>query len=315
MRKAPGKAHRVGISLMELADMFPDEQSAIDWFEDVYWGHTGRRCGHCKSKNTKEVPNKKPMPYWCTDCRSYFSVRTGTVLQSSRLPLRKWAFAVYMYVTNLKGISSMKLHRDLDVTQKTAWYMLHRLRESWKDCGIYDAEGPLEVDETYVGGLEGNKHASAKQRIGRGAVGKTAVQGIKSRSTKRIAAKVVEDTTSETLEDLIFDHAEIGATIYTDEAMAYKRLNRAFIHEAVAHSKGEYVREEDIHTNGIESFWSMLKRAHKGTFHQMSKKHLQRYVYEFVTRHNVRDIDTCEQMAHIAAGLTGKRLMYQDLVL
>ncbi len=128
--KAPGKSDRIAISLMELVDMFPDEQAAVDWFESIYWPEE-RACGHCGSTNTREVPNAKPMPYWCPDCRSYFSVRTGTALASSRLPLRKWAFATSLYVTSLKSVSSMNLHRNLKVTQKTAWFMLHRLREAW----------------------------------------------------------------------------------------------------------------------------------------------------------------------------------------
>ena len=129
-QKAPGKAHRVGISIIELTEMFPDEASAVRWFEAIRWPEE-RHCGHCGSIETSEVPNAKPMPYWCKSCRSYFSVRTGTTIEKSRLPLRKWAFATYLYVTNLKGVSSMKLHRDLKVTQKTAWFMLHRLREAW----------------------------------------------------------------------------------------------------------------------------------------------------------------------------------------
>ena len=135
MAKAPGKSHREGITLMQLADMFPDEDAARKWFEAIRWPD-GRYCGHCGSTETKEVPNAKPMPYWCKSCRSYFSVRTGTTIQNSRLPLRKWAFAVYLYVTNLKGVSSMKLHRDLGITQKTAWFMLHRLRDAWGESGL-----------------------------------------------------------------------------------------------------------------------------------------------------------------------------------
>ena len=152
-QKAPGKAHREGISLMELTDMFPNEASAIAWFEGVRWTD-GRHCGHCGSVETKEVPNAKPMPYWCKDCRSYFSVRTGTAIEKSRLPLRKWVFAIYLNVTSLKSVSSMKLHRDLKVTQKTAWFMQHRLREVWTGKSEGRFVGPVEVDETFIGGKE-----------------------------------------------------------------------------------------------------------------------------------------------------------------
>ena len=130
MQKAPGKAYRDGISLIDLMAMFPTEESATQWFEAQVWSG-GRCCGHCGSIKTSEVPNSKPMPYWCTDCRSYFSVRTGTAIERSRIPLRKWAIAIYLMLTSLKSVSSMKLHRDLGISQKAAWYMLHRLREAW----------------------------------------------------------------------------------------------------------------------------------------------------------------------------------------
>ena len=169
--KAPGKSDREGISLLQLSDLFPDEESAVKWFESVYWPDE-RCCGHCGSVKTREIKNRKPMPYWCQDCKRYFSVRTGTALQSSRLPLRKWAFAVYLYVTNLKGVSSMKLHRDLGVTQKTAWYMLHRLRQSWDASRLDEMEGPVEIDETYMGGKRKNMSLKKRKRLkGRGAVG------------------------------------------------------------------------------------------------------------------------------------------------
>lgn len=119
----------------EAAERFPTEESAVQWFESVYWPEQ-RSCGHCGSIRTKDVPDRNPMPFFCNDCRSYFSVRTGTVLQYSRLPLRKWAMAVYLYVTCRNDITSVKLHRDLRITQKSASLMLHRLREAWKECGI-----------------------------------------------------------------------------------------------------------------------------------------------------------------------------------
>ena len=159
--RAPGKAHREGMTIIELMEMFSTEEAATEWFEKVRWA--GRRCcGKCGSENTREVPNAKPMPYWCTGCRSYFSVRTGTALARSNVPLRKWAIAIYICLTSLKSVSSMKLHRDIGVSQRTAWFMLHRIREAWSvetDNGPYD--GPVEVDETYVGGLEHNSKRCA----------------------------------------------------------------------------------------------------------------------------------------------------------
>ena len=311
--KAPGKSHRKGISIMELTELFPNEAAAVKWFEAIQWPD-GRHCGHCGSTETKEVPSAKPMPYWCKGCRSYFSVRTGTMLQNSRLPLRKWAFAIYLYVTNLKSISSMKLHREIKVTQKTAWFMLHRLRDAWGESGLEAFVGPVEADETYIGGKRKNMPKSKRAAMaGRGAVGKAAIVGSKDRATNKVKVRHIENTDTANVAGFVAQSAAPGATVYTDEAKAYKALGGDFDHEAVNHSAGEYVRGM-AHTNGIESFWSMLKRGYTGTFHHFSEKHLQRYVDEFAGRHNVREADTVDQMQDVVAAMTGKRLMYRDLI-
>ena len=172
--KAQGKHFREGISFIELADMFPGEASATRWFETQVWGVDGddRCCPRCGGFAIKSVPNAKPMPYWCRDCRKYFSVRTGTLIERSKVPLRKWAIAIYLYLSGLKGISSMRLHRELGVTQKTAWFMLHRIRAACEQQGPF--EGEAEVDEGYFGGRAKNMHAHKRAKLtGRGTADKT----------------------------------------------------------------------------------------------------------------------------------------------
>ena len=261
-KKAPGKAHREGLTLVQLMDMFPTEEAATGWFESVIWDGE-RHCGKCGSVNTRKVPNAKPMPYWCTDCRSYFSVRTGTPIARSNVPLRKWAIAIYLCLTSLKSVSSMKLHRDIGVSQPTAWFMLHRIREAWAGDGEGPFDGPVEFDETYVGGKRKNmSNAKRKAATGRGPVDMVTVVGAKDRATNKVNAKVIESTDKDSLHDFVADNAEPDAVVYTDDAAAYEGIPNP--HENVKHSASEYVNGM-AHTNGIESFWSMLKRAHKGT--------------------------------------------------
>ena len=309
---APGKHYRKGISLIQLMDMFPSNEVAENWFASVRWDGGEPVCPFCHSTRVATIANRKPMPYRCmyTACRKHFSVKHGTVMQSSKLGCRVWAIAVYLLTTGIKGTSGMKLHRDLDVTYKTAWHLAHRIRKAFPQVTAMFA-GPVEADETAIGGVEKNKHASRKRRQGRGSVGKTIVHGILDRETNQVVAGVVAFTDAATLQGRVLDATEATAQVYTDEASAYTGMARR--HETVAHNAGEYVREQ-AHTNGIESFWALLDRGIMGTFHHVSPKHLDRYVTEFAGRHNARPADTITQMQRIAGGMVGKRLKYADLV-
>ncbi len=314
MAKAPGKNHREGITVMEMADLFPTDEAAREWFEAKVWPD-GRHCPRCGSVETVECKGTPPMPYWCPACKRHFSVRIGTVMEGSPLPLRKWVYAIYLHLTSLKGVSSMKLHRDLGVTQKTAWFMLQRIRKAFeRDDDDPPFGGPAEADEVYLGGLRKNMHKDKREELtGRAAVGKEVAVGVKDRYTSEVRARHVHGTDAAHLAGFAVETAKFGATVYSDDAAVYQTLAPWYDHESVNHSAGEYVRQQ-AHKNGIESFRSMLKRAHKGIYHKFSSKHLHRYIADFAGRHNVREADTLSQMAGLAFGMAGKRPTYASLI-
>ena len=222
--------------------------------------------------------------------------RNGDAGVKVRLPKMDFSFLPYGY-RNQRGFF-MKLHRDLGITQKSAWFLAHRIRECW-DTDKEKFSGPVEADETYFGGKRKNMPKYKREKlIGRGPVGKTAVVGVKDRETKQVAAKVAESTDKETIQGFVKKNIKKGAKLYTDDHRAYSGMTR----EVVKHSIGEYVKGK-AHTNGIESFWSMMKRGYYGTYHRMSPAHLNRYVNEFTGRHNDRPNDTIDQLSAMASGL------------
>ena len=236
--KAPSKHYRKGITLIEAVQQYGDDEKAEQWLVCRRWPD-GMRCPDCDSKNVaKRAPRaKRRTPeYHCNDCKLDFTVKTGTVMHDSKLSLNKWAIAFFLFSTNLKGVSSMKLHRDLGITQKSAWHLAHRIRATWNEKTERMA-GPVEADETYIGGLEKNKHEATKLKAGQGVVGKTPVVGLLDRATNTVKAQKVEDTSAKTIQGFVHMNTEFNATVYTDEARAYEGLNRK--HETVKHSAGE----------------------------------------------------------------------------
>lgn len=296
------------LSTYEFHAMFPDEASAVTWYETVRW-KDGRRCPHCGATDT--VSCTKPQPYRCRSCRKHFSVKTGTVMQSSKLPVKKWLYAMSLMSVSKKGLSSLRLARELGIAQEAAWRLGHKIREAWNQDAVFPMTGEVEVDETYMGGKEKNKYAAQQRHGGRGGVGKQAVIGLRARSGE-VRAFPIDNTDACTLQGSARRHVEPGAAVYTDGHAGYMGM-REYRQESVVHNVGEYVRDR-VHTNGIESFWSLLKCGYMGTFHQMSVKHLSPYVDEFCYRHNNRKLHALTFMARTAESLVGRSSPYHVLV-
>jgi transposase-like protein len=296
-------------SLYEFFQKFPNEESARKFFEDKRWAK-GVYCPHCGSFSVAECVNQKPMAYRCRDCRKHFSVRTDTVLAESKLPLHKWLMAIYMMTTARKGIPSTQMARELGVTQKSAWFLAQRIRETWLAGQDTDMGPDVEVDETYIGGKNKNRHSTNKVK-GSGSHGKAAVLGIVDR-TGDVRAIHISSVQKSVLHGFIRKNVRPGSTVFTDNLPTYRGMH-GYNHVAVDHTIGEYVRDM-AHTNGIESFWALLKRGYYGIYHYMSAKHLHRYVNEFAFRHNTAKVSTLEFMSMTIARSEGKRLSYQGLI-
>lgn len=308
--KDMGKTKFKYTSLYEFFSKFPNEESARKYFELKRWnGHV--RCPHCGSDHITKCKNHFPMPYRCKDCRKFFSVRFGTILEESKLPLHKWLMCMYLLATSRKGISSIQVSKELGITQKSAWFLCDRIREVWMKDKKDKLDGIVEVDETFIGGKESNKHFSKKLNKGRGSVGKLIVIGAKQRNGN-VIVKHIDDTSAYNLQGFIEKYVEKNSNVFTDEFKSYKGLTD-FTHHKINHSVREFVRGI-VHTNGIESFWAILKRGYYGIYHYMSEKHLNRYVHEYSFRYNTSKGNVLDFLGKTIEMMDGKRLMYCDLV-
>ncbi|HET9161556.1 MAG TPA: IS1595 family transposase, partial [Caulobacteraceae bacterium] len=302
-------------TLPQLIAGFPTEQTAIDHLAAIRWAD-GLFCPHCgcadqakvkrMSTTDKESGEKvQTNQYKCYACREKFNVRVGTIFQDTKLPLRTWYAAIWLITNHPKGIASTTLATDLGITQKTAWFVLHRLRHAARTPSFnapLGGNGPVEVDEKAVGGRDKNRHASKRKGI-TGMSGKTIVMGIVERGGE-LRAGTVDDTRSASLEPIVNHHVVEGAAVYTDEARAYQHLHMGYDHQTVRHSAGEYVRG-DAHTNTIESVWALLQRQIMGIHHWVSPKHLDQYVAEMTFRFNRRELDKADRVNGLLAQIEG----------
>lgn len=299
-------------SLFDLLRAIPDEQAAIDYFTAIRWKN-GEFCPLCGStRRIFHFADKKS--HKCGDCRRRFSIKVGTIFQDTKIPLQKWLMAVWLLTSHKKGIASTTLARDLDVTQKTAWFMLHRLRHAALTKSFNaPLDGTVEVDETFVGGKEKNKHA--RDRVGgtQGGKGKAVVLGLLDRDGD---LRTVHTTNlrGANVKGIIAEHVEPGSTVMTDEHVSFVGLAKHYTHLTVNHSRGEYAREGGVHTNSIEGVWSLLKRQIIGIHHFVSKKHLSRYLDEMTWRFNRRRQREGERVDSLLTAADGKRLTYKVLI-
>jgi transposase-like protein len=300
-------------TLIDLLAYFKDEQVCRDYLELLRWPN-GLQCAYKDCDHDKIFRFSNGKVYKCAKCERQFSIRVGTIFEDSKVPLKKWFAAIYLITSHKKGISSIQLSKDIGVTQKTAWYMNHRVRHS---LGWGEPEeklsGTIEADETFIGGKEGNKHKNKKTEgtQGRSVQTKTAVAGLVERGGE-IRAKIVPDTTGSNLRKFVYENVEKGSQLHTDEWWGYKGLEKLFGHSVIKHNEKEYVNG-DCHTNTMEGFWSLLKRGVVGIYHSMSNKHLQKYIDEFVFRYNTRTLTEADRFNLMLSGLA-THLPYQKLI-
>jgi transposase-like protein len=307
-------------SLIELSRYFKDEKTCYDFLESQIWNDGKACCPHCGSTHVYTRSNRSKNPakegvreYKCAEkgCNKNFTATVGTIFESSKLPLQTWFCAIWLCTTTSKGISSANLAKQLGITQKSAWFVLSRIREMFAQTAPHMLTGEVEIDETYVGGKEKNKHSKKRKDKQQGGAGKETVVGLVQRDGS-VIVKHVPDATRNTILPVIEKHVEPKTKIATDEYAMYQTLWRNYDHSTVNHRNGLYVIGW-AHTNTIEGFWSQLKRGIIGVYHFTSPKHLQRYCNEYAYRYNTRQLSSVEKFATAVQNVIKARITYVNL--
>ena len=299
-------------NLIEAIRYFSDADRAFDFVLKLRWPHGNVTCPRCGHDQTSFLSTRR---IWkCKGCRKQFSLKIGTIFEDSPLGWDKWLPAVWLIANSKNSISSHELARSLGVTQKSAWFMLHRIRDAMAVGTFQKMSGITEVDDTFIGGLAKNmhRHVRAEKIHGTGGIDKTIVQGARNRDTGTVTARVIAGTDAATLQENIYEWVEPGSALFTDEHRGYNGVEAVYAHKTVNHARGEYV-SGDVHTNGIENFWSLLKRSIKGTQIHVSPTHLDRYATERTFAYNYRDADDLGRMRAAVAGTSGRRLTWAQL--
>ena len=314
-------------TLLEAVQYFSDSENCRKFMIAVRWPD-GPRCPDCPRRDALNPYYLKTQKRWkCRTCRRQFSVKVNTIFEDSPIPLQKWLPALWLLISCKNGVSSWEIHRSIGVSQKSAWFMLHRLRLALRtgDIGTKlggTESGGVEVDETFVGGKLRNMHRDRRERFAAnsghtgGATGKTIVMGMLDRDERKVRASVVPDVKRETLQAEILNNVKYGSPVYSDDAVPYDNLKWKYIHETVNHAE-TYVRGQ-VHTNGLENFWSLLKRGLKGTYVAVEPFHLERYVDEQIFRFNNRatkdnPLNDSDRFLLALSQVSNKRLTYKEL--
>ncbi|MFI5201105.1 MAG: IS1595 family transposase [Candidatus Kapaibacterium sp.] len=293
-------------TLLEAVQYFSDNRTCVEFVRNLHWPDGNATCFHCGSAHVKALSNSQ---LWkCYDCKKKFSVKMGTIFEKSPLPLSKWLPAMWLLMNAKNGVSSCEIARSIGVCQKTAWFMMHRIREAMRNGSFLKLSGVVEADETFIGGNDSNRHADKKHG---GRESKSIVMGMVQRKGN-VVSKVIDNTLGATMKNELRKHVAEESVLYTDESNSYNGLGGKYYRDSVNHFEKEFVRG-DVHTNTIENYWSLFKRTLKGTYIHVAPFHLDRYLDEQAIRYNLRKGDDGSRFEQVASQTIGRRLTWKEL--